>query len=87
MTRMASMKAISNRENQDSVTLFSLINKTGYSIRVSKTDNNDIFGDISIELLNNDSKNYEVFSHDEDYEKTFESDTKITIKFLDALMS
>ncbi|CAK79548.1 unnamed protein product (macronuclear) [Paramecium tetraurelia] len=82
ITRLASMKGISFKENQDNVTLFSLHNKSGYALKVQKNGNDGL-----IEISNNDSKNYEVQSHDEDYAKTFESDTRLMIKFLDASMA
>ncbi|CAD8167119.1 unnamed protein product [Paramecium pentaurelia] len=81
ITRLASMKGISFKENQDNVTLFSLHNKSGYTLKVQKNGSEGL-----IEIANNDSKNYEVQSHDEDYAKTFESDTRLMIKFLDASM-
>ncbi|CAD8160815.1 unnamed protein product [Paramecium octaurelia] len=81
MTRLSSMKGISFKENQDNVTLFSFINKSGYTLKVQKNGNEGL-----IEISNNDSKNYEVQSHDEDYAKTFESDTRLIIKFLDSNM-
>ncbi|CAD8164451.1 unnamed protein product [Paramecium pentaurelia] len=81
ITRLASMKGISFKENQDNVTLFSLLNKSGYTLQVQKNGNDGL-----IEIANNDSKNYEVQSHDEDYAKTFESDTRLMIKFIDSNM-
>lgn len=76
------MKGISFKENQDNVTLFSLHNKSGYTLKVQKNGSDGL-----IEISNNDSKNYEVQSHDEDYAKTFESDTRLMFKFLDVSMA
>lgn len=39
-----------------------------------------------IDLCNNETKNYEVASHDEDYAKTFEDDVRINIRFMDVIL-